>query len=83
MWILQRVSHSLVIEDSVDGAFLIAGQLCSSNRSPYEDSSQEEEHSPLLTALTIPVCSVCGAFLTVKLADIRIFTYRFATVSNS
>lgn len=45
------VTHLML---SVDRAFLIGGQLRSSNRSPYEDNSQEEEHSALLTALTIP-----------------------------
>ena len=55
----ERASHSTCgAEDSVDRAFLISSRLCSSSTSPYEDSSQEEERSPLLTALTIPVCTV-------------------------
>ena len=52
-------SFTCGVEDSVDRAFLIASRLCSSSTSPYEDSRQEEERSPLLTALTIPVCTVC------------------------
>lgn len=66
-------SFTCDVEDTVDRAFLTARLLLPSNRFPYEDSSYEEEHSPLLTVMRISVCSVC-VFLACELANIRIFT---------